>query len=146
MSSTQTVFLRILEYYDGILILTTNRVGTFDEAFKSRIQLALGYPRLDERDRLKIWSNFIKMLGRTKERIDMADLELSLPRLARVEINGRQIRNIITMAWHLAKFRGQMLRYRHMQDAVKSVQKFNEYLDQVKGVPDDDWARADKLR
>ncbi|KAK6222191.1 hypothetical protein QIS74_04446 [Colletotrichum tabaci] len=36
-----SVFLRALEYYDGILILTTNRVGTFDEAFKSRIQLAL---------------------------------------------------------------------------------------------------------
>lgn len=34
-------FLRALEYYEGILILTTNRVGTFDEAFKSRIQLAL---------------------------------------------------------------------------------------------------------
>lgn len=36
-----SVFLRALEYYEGILILTTNRVGTFDEAFKSRIQLAL---------------------------------------------------------------------------------------------------------
>ncbi|KAK6066828.1 hypothetical protein SCUP234_11884, partial [Seiridium cupressi] len=33
------VFLRVLEYYEGILILTSNRVGIFDEAFKSRIQL-----------------------------------------------------------------------------------------------------------
>ena len=41
-----SVFLRVLEYYDGILILTTNRIGTFDEAFKSRIQLALHYPPL----------------------------------------------------------------------------------------------------
>ena len=36
-NSLVSVFLRILEYYDGILILTSNRVGTFDEAFKSRI-------------------------------------------------------------------------------------------------------------
>lgn len=36
-----SVFLRALEYYNGIVILTSNRVGTFDEAFKSRIQLAL---------------------------------------------------------------------------------------------------------
>ena len=35
-----SVFLRVLEYYDGILILTSNRVGIFDEAFKSRMQLA----------------------------------------------------------------------------------------------------------
>jgi ATPase family associated with various cellular activities (AAA) len=32
-----SVFLRVIEYYDGILILTSNRVGTFDEAFKSRV-------------------------------------------------------------------------------------------------------------
>ncbi|TGO36450.1 hypothetical protein BHYA_0124g00110 [Botrytis hyacinthi] len=36
-----SIFLRALEYHDGIIILTSNRVGTFDEAFKSRIQLAL---------------------------------------------------------------------------------------------------------
>ena len=41
-----SVFLRMLEYYEGILVLTSNRVGVFDEAFKSRIQLALHYPTL----------------------------------------------------------------------------------------------------
>ncbi|KAI1254482.1 hypothetical protein MGN70_003886 [Eutypa lata] len=40
-NSLVSVFLRTLEYYDGVLILTSNRVGTFDEAFQSRIQLAL---------------------------------------------------------------------------------------------------------
>ncbi|KAF4426998.1 ATPase family AAA domain-containing protein FIGL1 [Colletotrichum fructicola] len=39
-----SVFLRVLEYYEGILILTSNRVGHFDEAFKSRMQLTLHYP------------------------------------------------------------------------------------------------------
>lgn len=135
-----------MEYYDGILILTTNRIGSFDEAFKSRIQLALGYPPLNEEDRLKIWSNFIQMLPRTKDRVDMEDLQMNLPKLALVEINGREIRNIITMARHLAKFRREMLRYKHMQDAVESAQKFSKYLNNVKGVSDDDWARADKLR
>ena len=36
-----SVFLRMLEYYSGILFLTTNRVGTMDEAFKSRIHISL---------------------------------------------------------------------------------------------------------
>jgi SpoVK/Ycf46/Vps4 family AAA+-type ATPase len=36
-----SVFLRVLEFYSGILFLTTNRVGTIDEAFKSRIHISL---------------------------------------------------------------------------------------------------------
>jgi hypothetical protein len=38
-----SVFLRVLEYYNGLLFLTTNRVGTIDEAFKSRIHISLYY-------------------------------------------------------------------------------------------------------
>lgn len=54
-----SVFLRVLVYYDGILILTSNRIGTFDEAFKSRVQLTLHYPPLKRSGRHRIWSNFI---------------------------------------------------------------------------------------
>lgn len=43
-----SVFLRVLEYYNGLLFLTTNRVGTMDAAFKSRIHLSLYYPPLDK--------------------------------------------------------------------------------------------------
>lgn len=32
-----SLFLRVLEYYDSILILISNRVGIFNEAFRSRI-------------------------------------------------------------------------------------------------------------
>ncbi|KAH7000365.1 hypothetical protein EDB80DRAFT_110739 [Ilyonectria destructans] len=141
-----SIFLRVLEYYDGILILTTNRVGSFDEAFKSRIHLALAYPKLNEEDRLKIWQNFMQMLPRSGERVDMDDLRMNLPKLARIEVNGRQIRNVVTMARHLAKYRGEMLRAKHMQDAVRSVEKFNEYLSDVKGIQDDERARGLTLR
>lgn len=143
---TSTVFLRVLEYYDGILILTTNRVGSFDEAFKSRIHLALAYPKLNEEDRLKIWQNFMHMLPRSGERVDMDDLRMNLPKLALIEVNGRQIRNVVTMARHLAKYRGEMLRAKHMQDALRSVEKFNEYLSDVKGIQDDERARGLTLR
>jgi hypothetical protein len=135
-----------MEYYDGILILTTNRVGTFDDAFKSRIQLALRYPDLDENQRLGIWRNFIQMLRQTKERIDFEDLDMNIDKLAQVQINGRQIRNIITTARHLARFRKERLVYHHIQDAIATVLKFNEYLLEVKGADDEVLARADQLR
>ncbi|KAK3367636.1 hypothetical protein B0H63DRAFT_489537 [Podospora didyma] len=59
-----SVFLRVLEYYEGILILTSNRVGTFDEAFKSRIQLSLHYETLNKAQRGMIWKNFLDRLKR----------------------------------------------------------------------------------
>jgi hypothetical protein len=36
-NSLVAIFLRMLEYYEGILILASNRIGTFDEAFESWI-------------------------------------------------------------------------------------------------------------
>ncbi|KAF2965660.1 hypothetical protein GQX73_g7926 [Xylaria multiplex] len=111
-----SIFLRVLEYYDGILILTTNRVGRFDEAFKSRIHLSLGYPNLNEEQREQIWRNFFRLLDRKKERFDIQDLELNVHKLAKHEINGRQIRNTVMMARHLAKFRKQALVYKHLQE------------------------------
>jgi SpoVK/Ycf46/Vps4 family AAA+-type ATPase len=128
------------------LILTTNRVGRFDEAFKSRFQLALGYPDLDEDQREKVWRNFFRLLDTKKDRVDADDLDLNVHKLARHELNGRQIRNAVMMARRLAKFRNQRLVYKHMQDAVTSVLKFNEYLQTLKGFPDDVLALHDGIR
>jgi SpoVK/Ycf46/Vps4 family AAA+-type ATPase len=73
-----SVFLRTLEYYEGILILTTNRVGTFDEAFKSRISLALRYEKLTQVQRKQVWRNFIRRLEDLGEQdsVDLEDLNL----------------------------------------------------------------------
>ena len=54
-NSIVSVFLRTLEYYSGILILTTNRVGTFDPAFRSRIHVSLYYPPLKKDATMQIW-------------------------------------------------------------------------------------------
>lgn len=55
-----SIFLRVLEYYEGIMFLTTNRVQTFDAAFQSRIHISLEYPELDKKSRTTIWVNFLK--------------------------------------------------------------------------------------
>lgn len=143
--TSASVFLRLLEYYNGTIILTTNRVGTFDEAFKSRIHLAVKYQNLDEEQRSGIWRNFINMLRDTKDLVDVQDLECNLPKLAQIEMNGRQIRNTLTIARYLAKFRKQVLVYKHIQDAIASVVKFDQYLTTLRG-SDDHWARDLRLR
>ncbi|KAJ7705121.1 P-loop containing nucleoside triphosphate hydrolase protein, partial [Mycena olivaceomarginata] len=54
-----SVFLRLLEYYEGILFLTTNRVNTFDPAFQSRIHMALKYENLEAQARKRLWKDFL---------------------------------------------------------------------------------------
>lgn len=61
------MFLRVLEYYEGILFLTTNRVGDFDEAFISRIHMALYYPALNWQQTANIWKSHIRRAKENSE-------------------------------------------------------------------------------
>jgi AAA+ superfamily predicted ATPase len=42
-----SIFLRQVEYFKGVMILTTNRVEMLDLAFDSRVDIRLHYPTLD---------------------------------------------------------------------------------------------------
>lgn len=136
-----SVFLRVLEYYDGILVLTSNRVGTFDEAFKSRIQLAVHYKNLDLDQRKQIWRNFIGRLEELEEEgIDFADLKDNIKNLAANKLNGREIRNVITTARQYARWERQqpkqqnyMLDYKVMDSVLKTAGEFDEYIQDVHG-------------
>jgi SpoVK/Ycf46/Vps4 family AAA+-type ATPase len=128
-----SVFLRVLEYYDGILILTSNRVGTFDEAFKSRISLALHYPNFTKSQRCRIWKNFLNRLKALKEPgIDFDDIECNVVELANEELNGRQIRNAITIGRQLAKFQNKELSYAHLKHVVEVAGQFETYVKRTK--------------
>ena len=124
----------MLEYYDGILVLTSNRVGTFDEAFKSRIQLALHYPNLGPFQRLKIWENFIVRLeGLGEDMIDFDDLKDHLEELAKHKMNGRQIRNAITTTRQYTQWKKAVLTYAHLKDVIEISGRFDLYLDKLNG-------------
>ncbi|KAL8629316.1 hypothetical protein Q9189_004965 [Teloschistes chrysophthalmus] len=145
-NSLVSVFLRILEYYDGLLILTSNRVGMFDEAFKSRIQVALHYENLNRSDRKKIWQNFLDMLEEDEEDVNFDEIRLRLNDLAGKEINGRQIRNVLTTARQLAMFMNERLDYPHLEQALAVSSDFSEYLKRMQGHTDDQRARDTALR
>ncbi|KAI0543546.1 hypothetical protein F4679DRAFT_577526 [Xylaria curta] len=143
-----SVFLRVLEYYEGILILTSNRVGTFDEAFKSRIQLALHYPALGPYERLQIWQNFFEKLDCLQDAaIDVDDLRDHLVELKDEEMNGRQIRNAITTARQYAKWKGETLTYAKLKDVIEVAGRFDKYLNKLhRGLTQDQLAEDEGLR
>ncbi|KAF8849072.1 P-loop containing nucleoside triphosphate hydrolase protein [Acephala macrosclerotiorum] len=95
-----SVLLRILEYFEGTLILTTNRVGTIDAAFKSRIHLCLTYPPLSAKARSGLWKTFI-LKATASEHPCWLDTKF-LKKVSAKEINGREIKNIVRVAHALA--------------------------------------------
>jgi hypothetical protein len=145
-SLTALVFLRTLEYYDGILILTSNRVGTFDAAFTSRIQVSLHYESLTAKSRQRIWQNFFDMVQAEEEDVDLGDLEKHMDELAGHEMNGRQIRNVFTTARQLALYKKETLEWDHLEQALRSVNDFGRYLRKLHGHSEDQWAKEEKLR
>lgn len=143
-----SVFLRVLEYYEGILILTSNRVGTFDESFKSRIQLALHYDRLKFQDRRMIWEKFFRRLENFAEvGIDFDDIYKHLEDLARNELNGRQIRNAITTSRQLARHQAKDLEFADLQQVINVALKFDKHTRDLQGgMNDDERKREDGIR
>ncbi|CAK7242800.1 MAG: hypothetical protein STHCBS139747_004302 [Sporothrix thermara] len=54
------VFLRMLEYYRGMLFLTTNRHDDFDNAFYNRIHVTIEYGKLTAEWRANIWREHVQ--------------------------------------------------------------------------------------
>ncbi|KAI8632380.1 hypothetical protein F5Y19DRAFT_421017 [Xylariaceae sp. FL1651] len=111
-----SIFLRHLEYYSGILFLTTNIVGIIDEAFKSRIHVALRYNTINLDSTQSIWDN---MLNRIIKDNEYADVKISFNRDALLDFarrhyeqhepdettwNARQIRNAFSTAIAMGQF------------------------------------------
>jgi SpoVK/Ycf46/Vps4 family AAA+-type ATPase len=141
-----SVFLRTLEYFEGILVLTSNRIGTFDEAFKSRVQLALHYPPLDEDSRWQVWSVLLKNLLEPDDKSSYEKMKEKIGFLARQKLNGRQIRNTINTARQLALYRKKDLGYEHLEIALDVVNEFELYINRARGHTDEEYAREQGSR
>lgn len=62
-----SVFLRVLEYHEGVVFLTTNRIRDFDSAFLSRVHLRIQYPPLNPVSREKIWRTTLRNVKEAQE-------------------------------------------------------------------------------
>ena len=131
-SAFTAILLKLLEAYDGLFILTSKRIDTFDEAFKSRIHVSLHYEDLTADQRMKIWQRLFEQLkGLGEDRIDFDDLQDHLEELARNEMNGKQIRNAVNTARQLMEFRRESLNYGRLNDVIREIAEFDRYLSEM---------------
>lgn len=112
------VFLRELEYYSGILFLTTNRPGVIDEAFLSRIHMAFRYSAIDLASTTMMWNNIMDRIERDNKssctEVPVTFKRDQLLRFAEKDFlrrerkgkpwNGRQIRNAFNTAIGLERY------------------------------------------
>jgi hypothetical protein len=165
----------VLEYYTGILFLTTNRVGDFDEAFASRIHMSLHYPKLDLKkteDVFKVNFDLIRAKFALQERQLFLD-EDSILKFAREHWtnnagddkqgrrwNGRQIRNACQTVLAMAEFealgrkldasiepaKAVFLKLSHFQTIETAYDEFAIYLGDVYGMDMDERAAEAGVR
>jgi hypothetical protein len=97
-------------------IVTTNRVGVIDEAFKSRIHVSLRYPSLDLASTKSIWEKLLNRIERDNvgqtvkvvfdrdSLMAFAEKHYAQHRPSRSTWNGRQIRNAFQTAIALGQY------------------------------------------
>ncbi|KAB2572774.1 hypothetical protein DBV05_g8541 [Lasiodiplodia theobromae] len=164
------VFLRVMEYYAGILFLTTNRVGDFDEAFTSRIHISLYYPELDQKKTADVFDINMKMIEQRFQKNGRAIYidRVQIGRFAaepfvdnqRARWNGRQIRNACQTALALAEFEAQgnshtailnpnavvRLGVEHFEIVRDAYIEFTKYMDELYGTNAARRAKEARLR
>ncbi|KAJ3121120.1 hypothetical protein HK100_012514 [Physocladia obscura] len=114
------IFLRLLEYHQGILFLTTNRVQCFDQAFKSRITLALKYDNLDVHARAQIWKTF---LDRSE---GAGNWNLDVEELSEAGLNGREIKNVVRLSKAMAGNNVDPITMANVRKVLTMMKNFDE--------------------
>ncbi|KAI0450704.1 P-loop containing nucleoside triphosphate hydrolase protein [Xylaria acuta] len=144
-----SAFLRRMEYFKGLLFLTTNRVGQIDDAFISRVHAAVGYRSFTPQDRVKVWEGFFHKLD--KERAGKIQIArgakkwvLDKAESGGAQLNGRDIRNALQTAITLAEadyeedpdFNPEkttiVVEQSHFERVLEISEKFHSYLKSIK--------------
>jgi ribosomal protein L12E/L44/L45/RPP1/RPP2 len=87
------VFLRVLEYYGGVLFLTTNRADLVDDAVASRCLARIDYRVPTPPDQARIWRTLADTAG-----VDLGDAEIKKIVKEFPELSGRDVKNLLKLA------------------------------------------------
>ncbi|KAH9863030.1 hypothetical protein IAQ61_009305 [Plenodomus lingam] len=149
-NSLVSVFLRLTEYYQGILFLTTNRVETFDEAFQSRIHMGIRYENLSAKARREIWKWHV---GKVESMRDAEDKRIEekktkaengkenedgqvAPDTAAKMMNGRQIKNTVKTSQAIALSEKTPFSMEHVKRVLEVADAFEDDMRGGKGYRD----------
>lgn len=130
LASEVNTLLTEIEKFEGVAILATNRIEAMDEALERRISLIVEFPFPNQKQRETIWDKLLpKKLPLDKE-VTIADL-------AKVELSGGQIKNVILQAARIAlgsesgkvmpeHFKAAIVRIRKSKNLMGSASRYRQ--------------------
>ncbi len=86
------------------------------------------------------------MLEEDEENVNFEGLKRHLDDLTERDLNGRQIRNVLTTARQLATFRNERLDWEHLEQALSVSADFHKYLQYLQGHTNEQRAKDIGLR
>ena len=142
------VFLRTLEYYSGILLLTTNRIGAFDEAIISRMTAIVHFRGLSTEHKKQIRKNCLRKLkteGGLLLDEEAKTLYASIDNDTAHPWSGREIASVLKQAVLLAQWDQDSMRTEyqsgsdisvkasHIQSAIADIKEQERFLAEKQG-------------
>jgi SpoVK/Ycf46/Vps4 family AAA+-type ATPase len=160
-NSLVSVFLRALEYFPGLLFLTTNRVGLFDEAILSRVHVILHFPDLTDEDRQKIWITSFEKLQKERPEVEIGfgvtNFIFENQKMKELEWNGREIRHafntMLALAHRDARMNGRkggsgkvVVSVDHIREVAELSRDFKAFMYELRAMGEETYAQARGLR
>jgi AAA+ superfamily predicted ATPase len=86
------VFLRVLEYYAGVMFLTTNRADLVDDAIASRCLARIDYRVPTPENQKRIWRTLADSAGVKLDDVEIDKIATKFP-----ELSGRDVKNLLKL-------------------------------------------------
>lgn len=140
LASEVNTLLTEIEKFEGVAILATNRIEHMDEALERRISLIVEFPKPNMESRKKIWAKLLpKKLPLGKE--------VSIDALAKHELTGGQIKNVVLQAARMALAGGQdKVEMKYFDLAIERLNKSKNLMGQAsryhQGIVRDDYGSS----
>lgn len=94
-------FLRTVEYFDGLIFMTTNRVDEIDEAMLQRAIAIIDYSYLQGEQRKQVWRVMAENFGINLTEALIDELDAMFTQIAQ-----RDVKNLLSLVLRTAKRRG----------------------------------------
>jgi hypothetical protein len=91
-------FLRTLEYFNGLLFMTTNRIGDVDDAILSRCIATIHYDTPPKPDAIRLWKLLAQQFG-----ADLSDDLIEALTISYPQASGRDIKELLKLATRYCK-------------------------------------------
>ncbi|KAH7374613.1 ATPase [Plectosphaerella cucumerina] len=123
-----SIFLRELEYFRGIIFLTTNLLATIDSAFRSRVSLHLVFKTLGPDARETLWRKFLDRIPPSAGAVEGVPQKTAGPaglvddeikELGRWQLNGREIKTAVKMTKAWCDQKGYELTLERLENGIR---------------------------